>query len=523
MELPEEGFDWELELDSVSVSDGSTAELGNDHNVLSPEDNIPSWYSHYCKRFLSEEELDDAGIKNIELFFDPIHALMIEDMIAKKMGIEKWEAVIKEDSKQKEKKIMEGFRMMLNFHMLTPDKKRNMVFVGHIWLVNPTASKIRNAMRIRNKEKFRITYEGIKDLLTSDILDDYLDTKNIIAFDDGVLDMSDFRGGVRDGKPSDFVTTSIGYKVQFNSLVSMEDELNRLLISLFPDDDLRDYFLLHMSSCLDSGNLDKLFVIWYGIGNNGKSVLESLVEHTFGSYCYKAPTSLFSSRRTGSSSATPETANFNKTLISFIQESDSRENMNIGVLKELTGNDTIYTRNLYESPKTIEVRCKFILVTNKIYNLSQADEATWARIRVIPFLSKFTNNDEEVNEELGVFRMNPQYVRRVRKLAPYFMRLLMSTYPRYKANGLPNCRLVQEHTSSLKRLNSPVALFVEDDLIQGAENSVRFQEAYEAYRLYARNNCGTRNITAANFELGLKKVGIDVIEGSIIGYTLRDF
>ncbi|KAJ2757046.1 hypothetical protein GGI19_000342 [Coemansia pectinata] len=367
-QLFEEELNWELDVDSAS--DGSTAEPGDDLNILSPEDNIPSWYSHYCKRFLSVEELDDAGIKNIELFFDPIHALMIEDMIAKKIGSERWESVIKEDSKQKEKKIMQGFRMMLNFHMLTPDRRRNMVFVGHIWLVNPTASKIKNALRIKNKEKFRFEYDGIKDLLTSDILDDFLDTKNIIAFDDGVLDMTNFGGGIRDGKPSDFVTTNIGYKVRFDPLASMEDELNRLLTSLFPDDELRDYFLLHMSSCLDSGNLDKLFVIWYGIGNNG------------------------------SSSATPETANFNKTLISFIQESDSRENMNIGVLKEMTGNDTIYTRNLFEAPKTIEVRCKFILVTNKIYNLSQADEATWARIRVIPFLSKFTNNDEEVDEEL---------------------------------------------------------------------------------------------------------------------------
>ncbi|KAJ2019403.1 hypothetical protein GGI14_001621 [Coemansia sp. S680] len=371
-QLFEEELNWELDLDSVS--DGSTAEVGDALSVLTPEDNIPSWYKHYCKRFLSDEELDDAGIKNIELFFDPIHALMIEDMIAKKIGSEKWESVIKDDAKEKDKdKIMQGFRMMLNFHMLTPDKRRNLVFVGHIWLVNPTASKIRNALRIKNKEKFRFAYEGIRDLLTSDILDNHLDTKNIIAFDDGVLDMSDFVGGVRDGKPSDFVTTAIGYKIRFNSIPSMEEELDQLLTSLFPDDELRDYFLLHMSSCLDSGNLDKLFVIW-----------------------------------TGSSSATPETANFNKTLISFIQESDSRENMNIGVLKEMTGNDTIYTRNLFEAPRTIEVRCKFILVTNKIYNLSQADEATWARIRVIPFLSKFTNNIEEVDEAAGVFRMNPQ-------------------------------------------------------------------------------------------------------------------
>ncbi|KAJ2488713.1 hypothetical protein IWW37_004584 [Coemansia sp. RSA 2050] len=471
---------WDLD----DLSECCTTEPGSDSATLatesedasttsSPKGNVPGWYSYHCEKFLSVEELDAVRIKDIELFFDPIHALMVEDMIANKIGAEKWEEVVEEDAKQRGSELMKRFRVLLNTHMLTPDKNKNMVFVGHIWIINPTISKTRNMIRIKEKDsKFRAAFETTKDLLTSDILNDYLDTKNIIAFDDGVLDMSNFEGGIRGGKPSDFVTTSISYKVLFDSHVSMEEELDGLLSSLFPDDELLDYFLLHMSSCLDSGNLDKLFVIWYGVGNNGKSVLESLVEHTFGSYCYKAPTSLFSSRRTGSSSATPETANFNKTLISFIQESDSRENMNIGVLKELTGNDTIYTRNLYETPKTIEVRCKFILVTNKIYNLSQADEATWARVRVIPFLSKFVNNDEEVDEEQNIFRMNPQYIRRVRKLAPYFMRLLIKTYPRYKANGLPPCKLVQEHTSSLKRLNSPIALFVEDELIEGLENSL---------------------------------------------------
>ncbi|KAJ2005242.1 hypothetical protein H4R26_002060 [Coemansia thaxteri] len=500
-----------------------------------PKGNVPSWYSYYCKKFLTADEMDEVGIKNIELFFDPIHALVIEDVIAEKIGHEEWKATKERDAAKMKTRRFLDYSYLLNAHMLTPEKTKNMIFVEHIWIVNPTSTKTKNAIEILQyertghkkkgeikKEDTDLMFNNIKSFLTSDILGDIFDTKNIIAFDDGVLDMSRFERGLRNGRPSDFVTTSIKYKIRFEPSRQMQLELSELLRYLFPDDELRDYFLLHMSSCLDSGNLDKLFVIWFGMGNNGKSVLESLVEHTFGSYCYKAPTSLFSSRRTGSSAATPETANFNKTLISFIQESDSRENMNIGVLKEMTGNDTIYTRNLYETPKTIEVRCKFILVTNKIYNLSQADEATWARIRVIPFLSKFTNDETEVDEEKNIFRMDSKYVKRVRILAPYFMQLLMETYPRYRANGLPSCRLVNEHTSSLKRLNSPVALFVEDDLIKGKENSVRFQEAYEAYRVYARNNCGMRNVTAANFEVSLSKIGIDVVEGNIIGYCLRE-
>lgn len=56
-------------------------------------------------------------------------------------------------------------------------------------------------------------------------------------------------------------------------------------------------------------------MIWYGNGNNGKSGMESIVEHAFGDYCYKVPTSLFSSRRTSFSQATPELIKLKKYLL----------------------------------------------------------------------------------------------------------------------------------------------------------------------------------------------------------------
>ncbi|KAJ2086312.1 hypothetical protein IW138_005777 [Coemansia sp. RSA 986] len=196
--------------------------------------------------------------------------------------------------------------------------------------------------------------------------------------------------------------------------------------------------------------------------------------------------------------------------------------MNIGVLKELTGNDTIYVRNLYDNPRTINVKCKFILVTNKVYNLSQADEATWARIKVLPFTSKFTSDRDLVNESEGVFLMNPRYIRIAKDLAPYFMMLLMEYYPKYKRDGLPRCPKVEEQTATLRRLNSPVSLFIEDELGFDPECSIKFQEAYEQYTSYARNNCGLRSVTAANFLANLEKLEVKVIEGNIIGYYLKN-
>ncbi|KAJ1958883.1 hypothetical protein EC988_000001 [Linderina pennispora] len=409
--------------------------------------------------------------------------------------------------------------------MFTGDRSKNLVFYGHVWKIFPTDNKFKAFLdSTASATGPRLGLEQVRimrNLLTSDVIDDILDSKNIIAFKDGVIDIAHFDEGIRPGRPCDFITTQIGYAMTSAADPALEEELQELLEMIFPDESLLKYFLYHMASCLDSGNIDKLFIIWHGLGNNGKSVMESLVEHAFGSYCYKAPTSLFSSRRADSSGATPELVRLNKSLVSFVQESDNREQINVGILKELTGNDTIYTRGLYEAPRTIEVRCKFILVTNKVYNLSQADDATWARIRVIPFLSKFVRKESEVSKKKRTFLVNPHYIKRVRSLAPYFMRLLMEYYPRYREEGMPECELVDEHTNSLKRLNSPVALFVEDELYSDETGSVMFQEVYDLYRTYARKNCGIRTTTAADFDSGMRKLGVSIVDGYVIGYYIR--
>ncbi|KAI9467469.1 hypothetical protein BX667DRAFT_518757 [Coemansia mojavensis] len=49
-----------------------------------------------------------------------------------------------------------------------------------------------------------------------------------------------------------------------------ELELQSLINKILPNDKLKDYFLYHLASCLSYGNLDKVFVIWSGIGSNGK-------------------------------------------------------------------------------------------------------------------------------------------------------------------------------------------------------------------------------------------------------------
>ena len=58
-------------------------------------------------------------------------------------------------------------------------------------------------------------------------------------------------------------------------------------------------------------------------------------------------------KRGSSGQASPELARIKGRRIGVCQEPDNGETLNCGHLKELTGNDTIMVRQLYEKPKEV--------------------------------------------------------------------------------------------------------------------------------------------------------------------------
>jgi phage/plasmid-associated DNA primase len=369
--------------------------------------------------------------------------------------------------------------------------------------------------------------------LSSEKFSELLNKRNFIRFNNGVYDVD--KMVFRDGLPSDFITLSTDISFFDNFNPDLERDLDDFLDKVFPDSSVKHYFLCYMASCLEGKNRSKIFSIWSGVGNNGKSAMISLVENSFGSYVCKSPTSLFTGRRTGSSSATPELLSLEDKLISFVQESDTKENMNVGTLKELTGNDTIYARGLYSTPKNIVIKSKFILVTNRVYSLTGADNAAWARIKVIPFESSFLKENEfkklreENSEKLKVsYIMDTRFIDKVKKLAPVFMRRLIKYYENsrneiegYECENLPYCEKVEVNTEALKFQNSPVTSFVKN-MLELKENSyLSLELVFNEFRIWVKQYHNIKSYKITDFANDLKRLDITLFDDNVIGYKMN--
>lgn len=241
---------------------------------------------------------------------------------------------------------------------------------------------------------------------------------NLIAFKNGVYDFGHMM--FRPGKPEDYLSNQmpIDY-IDFGStqnpkVIPVLDFFRKV----FPNNAIRDYFLDQICQVFVGGNYDKVVLFWTGIGNNGKTVTQTLFEKMLGKFAIKFNTTVVTGKKQQNGSANPEMARAGGGVRwAVMEEPNPDEVINAGSLKWLTGNDTYWARDLYESgKKTKEITPLFKLhiICNKLPQIKDADEAVRNRVRVIPFESRFVplhDSPESVDEQLAqkIFPMDKDF------------------------------------------------------------------------------------------------------------------
>jgi len=211
----------------------------------------------------------------------------------------------------------------------------------------------------------------------------------LFAFENKVFDLK--TSSFIESNPEDYLTLSCGYEYDDNyELEKNKEELFAIIDQIFPNKDVRDFHLECLSTGLFGQQVEHLFVNT-GSGGNGKSLLNSFAMATFGTYGYKLPSSaLLSEIKQG---ANPQMANLHKKRFILTQEPDCNKRMNASTMKEITGDKTLNVRDNYSSICiTILVNTTF-LEANELPLLTEINDAMTRRIRTIPFVSSFVDQE----------------------------------------------------------------------------------------------------------------------------------
>lgn len=317
--------------------------------------------------------------------------------------------------------------------------------------------------------------------------------KHLIGFKNGVFDFE--KKEFRRGLPEDYI--SLSTKMKYIPIdrtnekhVTIIQEINDFMASLFPDENIRKYMWEHLASVLIGGNKPQTFNIYNGSGRNGKSKLVELMTLIFGEYKGVVPITLVTSSRQSIGGLSPEVAQLKGKRYAVMQEPKKGDRLNDGIMKELTGEDPIQARALYQDAMTFVPQFKLVVSTNNLFDIGTNDDGTWRRIRKVDFESKFVDNPNPTEESPFEFKIDRDIDRRFAEWKYVFMSMLIEIACETDGN-VTDCPRVKEASEDYRKSQNYMAEFMGEKIRKGTETSrIKKTELYEEFKQWYQINYG---------------------------------
>lgn len=334
--------------------------------------------------------------------------------------------------------------------------------------------------------------------------------KSLIGFENGIYDLvlMEFRKGTS----SDYVSMSTGYEyIHYSSNHPFYIELYELICKILPHKDVRDFTLKSLASCLDGYIRDENFYIYSGknnTGGNGKSTITDLLLKALGDYACVSPVSLITSKRESANSANSALANILNKRAVIMQEPESNEMIQAGVMKALTGGDRISTRELHSSQMEFKPHAKFFMCCNKIPAISDVDGGTIRRLKITEFSSRFVENpsDEYLSQGIHEYKIDKDLKSKLDNYKSVFMCILLDFYKLYTKEGLEPPVSVLKVTKKYENDNNIIKQFIDENIVLGSrQDFITKEQLKEIFKsdFTIRNTFGKFNNFAKQLENAL--------------------
>jgi P4 family phage/plasmid primase-like protien len=197
--------------------------------------------------------------------------------------------------------------------------------------------------------------------------------------------------------------------------------------------------------------------------SNGKSKLIALIQQALGDYCSNVDSSLFTKKNNGGAEgASPVRASLRGKRVVISSEAEQGESLSMSLIKSMSGGDSQTVRPLYGTPFTFTLNAKFLFAVNSLPYVKAEDAASWRRLRVVGFLSRFCDKPDKKKQE---FAIDMDLASKIPEHAPAMLSILIHKYKAYKKMGnLKDIPEVMANTNSYRNDNNVLAEFSLENL-----------------------------------------------------------
>lgn len=329
---------------------------------------------------------------------------------------------------------------------------------------------------------------------------DKLDTcDNIMGVNNGVLELSSsprLIEGYHDYPIS--LYSEVKYK-PFNKNEKYSKRLIDVLLSLFPENELDSfhYLMYYLASSLDGKAKESMVLILTGNGSNGKSTLAELIKTVLGKYASKVSMSVLTEQnRQSSSGANEQLMAFKKARLAFYSETNKSEKINCAIIKELTSQESISGRGIFEKQTNFRPMCNHLVTTNYEPCIRTTDNGIWRRIYKYEFKMTFTMTPDTENkfEKMADATIAKEFAFND-KIKEAFLGLLVEYYRDLHTNHngqLSNiaCPTIKKESMIYRNNEDILNRFICENVIYSPDSESSMNEIIENYELWINENIG---------------------------------
>ncbi len=217
---------------------------------------------------------------------------------------------------------------------------------------------------------------------------------------------------------------------------------------------------------------EEKFVLVHGRGGTGKSTFIEALKATFGDYAATADFETFLARK-ATGGPRPDIARLAGARLVTSIEVDDGKKLAQGLVKQITGGDTVTARELYAKEFEFLPQFKLALVANHAPQLPSDDDGLWRRFLRVPFDNATPEAEQDPNLKLAL--RNPALA------GPAILAWLVEGCLAWQRDGLGVPVTIQDATAEYRAEMDHVAEYFDTllDFEEGLEDT-----AGEIYRIY---------------------------------------
>lgn len=234
--------------------------------------------------------------------------------------------------------------------------------------------------------------------------------------------------------------------------------------------------------------------------SNGKSFFAEMVKSIMGQYGAKMAMSFLTESRGRSSGADEQLMLLKNARLAYYSETDKNEVLNTAKLKEITSQETLSGRGIYEKQTNFRPMCSHMVTTNYQFSVKTTDHGIWRRLKTYEFKNKFDDNPDPNNKYekkndptiAKEFSFNPGLKEAFLSiLVEYYKDLYINHNGMLKNIDKPS---IDKETAEYRNKEDIMNRFIDEYCIFSPNSKTCLSELIDKYEQYYENNISKNHV-----------------------------